>query len=147
MIKAFRGMLADGAEERIKLKTIEGKVGYRMIKLELLPYDPAGQDSESIVKVYDAAQGGGDPNIDFTDSNLLGAAFYRTGAHHGSGGGSSDPVVILERKIFNQDIFINHKDESAAPNAMNYYLELEVIPLSDGAAEFTTIQSLRSSGF
>jgi hypothetical protein len=140
----FRGMLADGAEERIKLATIKGKVGYKIVKFQLLPYDPSGSNSESIVKVFKTAIGGGTSLINFTEQDLLAAAFYSGGSGAAS---PQDLMVIFDNQIFNQDIYINHTDNSSAPQPINYYIELETTPLTDQGAEFTTIQSLRTTAY
>jgi len=141
MIKTFRGLLADGAQDRIRLQTIKGKVGYRIVKFQLLPEDPAGTGGESIVQIWKTNQGTPSEIINFTDSDLLAAGFY-------SGASDSfrpqDVIIIFDNEIFNQDIYISHKDDSTAVN-INYYLELEVIPLDDAGAEYTTLKDLRTS--
>ena len=40
MIKSFRGILADGAEERITLHTNDGKTGYRIVKFQIIVPEP-----------------------------------------------------------------------------------------------------------
>ena len=32
----YKGILADGGQDRIKLSTKQGKVGYKLVKLELI---------------------------------------------------------------------------------------------------------------
>jgi len=48
MIKTFRGLLADGGQDRIRLSTIKGKVGYKIAKFEGFPNTPGVTDYESI---------------------------------------------------------------------------------------------------
>jgi len=45
--------------------------------------------------------------------------------------------------LSNQDIYITNYDGTSA-NTLNYYLELEVIPLDDSGAEYTTLKDMRS---
>jgi len=79
--------------------------------------------------------------INFTNSELLSAAYIETVAGAAEG---VNPVVIFDREIFNQDIYVTHKSQSGS--ACNYYMELEVIPLDDAGAEYTTLKDMRQSG-
>ena len=147
VVKTFRGLLADGGQDHIRLSTIQGKVGYQIVKFELIGYNPSATSNESIVKVWNAEQGAdngsGDPYgfIDFSIPDLLAAGYYSGGS---ASSNPQDVVIIVDRKIINQDIYVTHFDNSSDV-AINYYLELEVIPLSDMAAEYTTIKDLRSN--
>ena len=78
--------------------------------------------------------------IDFSDGNVLAAAFYAGNA--AAFNYPTTQVIIFDREIFNQDIYIGLNDLQS--NTMNYYLELEVIPLSEMAAEYTTIKDIRT---
>jgi len=140
MIKTFRGLLADGGQDRIRLQTIKGKVGYRITKFQVVPTDPGAAIGEHIVKIYKTEQSTVDNIIDFTDSDLLAAAALST---H-SGNLLFNQVIIFDNQIFNQDIYITHNDR-AATAACNYYFELEVIPLDDAGAEYTTLKDMRTS--
>ena len=53
-------------------------------------------------------------------------------------------VIIFDREIFNQDIYISSYDDHGDVN-VNYYLELEVIPLDDAGAEYTTLKDMRKA--
>jgi len=146
MIKTFRGLLTDsspGNQNQIRLSTIKGKVGYKIIKLEIMSETPYDQNAaEHIVKIYKDEQTTIDGVVDFTDSNLLGVAIINnntTGYTY-----PSLPTIIFDTEIFNQDIFISHTDKVNAVSA-NYYLELEVIPLDDAGAEYTTLKDMRST--
>lgn len=142
VVKSFRGQLADGAEDRIRLQTISGKVGYRIVKFQLMTEKPGTTDYEQIVKIFRTSQSSIVEAINFTDSDLLAAGFTEGAAATNFIG---DPMtVIFDNEIINQDIFISHFD---AKNAVpcNYYIELEVIPLSDMQAEYTTIKDLRAN--
>ena len=52
-IKSFRGKLEHGTAgiEQINLHTNDGRVGYRVKKMELLGVDLTGRDQESVFKV------------------------------------------------------------------------------------------------
>jgi len=140
MIKTFRGLLADGGQDRIRLSTVKGKVGYRIAKFQLLFDKPGTQSAEHIVKIYKDEQTTIDGVINFTDSTLLAAGFLSGAA---SPTYPEDLTVIFDTEIFNQDIFITQYDNQTGEKC-NYYIELEVIPLDDAGAEYTTLKDMRS---
>ena len=146
MIKTFRGLLADGGQDRIRLQTIKGKVGYQIINFSLFPSRPGhGADTESTVQIWKEEQSTpsvSSVTVDFTDGSLLAACYLNeaTGASNPAG-----PLVIFfDNEIVNQDIYITHT-EVANSEPVNYYLELEVIPLDDAGAEYTTLKDMRQS--
>ena len=51
MIKTYRGNLADGGQDRIRLKTLKGEIGYKIIKFQAFPID-CNEDMETSVKIY-----------------------------------------------------------------------------------------------
>jgi len=139
VVKTFRGLLADSGQDRIRLQTIKGKVGYRIIKFELLGNLPGAQTQECVVKIYTGEQSSIDAEINFTDSQLVAAGIYHDNA------ASIYPatlITIFDEEIFNQDIYVTARDTEGAQST-NYYLELEVIPLDDAGAEYTTLKDMR----
>ena len=142
MIKTFRGLLADGGQNRISLHTIQGKVGYKIIKLQTVGSTPGATGLESVVKIYNQEQSTIDGAVDFTDANLLAVCTYAR--HEDVLASGESELVIFDTEIFNQDIYITGFDTIGSA-ATNYYMELEVIPLSEMAAEYTTIKNLRAS--
>jgi len=148
VVKAFRGLLADGGQDRISLSTIKGKIGYMIVKFRILSYSPGDANSEHIVKVYSQEQATvptSSGKVDFTDTELLAVAYNKDSASDSSGAYYT-PTVIFDDKIFNQDIYVTHTDNAGAV-ACNYYFELEVIPLDEKGAEYITIKDLRMRGF
>jgi len=141
MIKTFRGLLADGAQDRIRLSTIKGKVGYRVTKFQILRQVPTSS-IDHVVKIFNEKQTTvptSSATIDLTDSTLLAVA-----ALSGTAFGEYDTTIIFDNEIFNQDIFVTHTDNDGS-DACNYYIELEVITLTEQGAEYTTIKDLRSN--
>ena len=133
-------MLADGGQDRIRLQTIRGKVGYKIVKFQLMTEKPGTTDYEQIVKIFKTSQTSIVEAIDFTNTDLLAAGFTEGAAATNFIG---DPMtVIFDNEIFNQDIFISHFDAKGALPC-NYYLELEVVPLDDKMAEYSTLKDLR----
>ena len=142
MIKTFRGQLADGGQDRIRLQTIKGKVGYRISKLDIFPENPGHtSDKELLVQIWKVdttVAAGAGTVVDFSDSDMLAVAYFTevNAPQH------SPTIIIFDKEVFNQDIFITQADQSTG-EAANYYLELEVIPLTDSDAEFTTLKDIR----
>jgi len=139
MIKTFRGLLADLTQERIRLSTIKGKVGYRITKFELMSEQPGVTTVMHVVKIYKSEQSTIDAVINFSDSDLMAAAIWHK---HPSPTYTLSESVIFDQEIVNQDIYITHKD-SDVDESCNYYIELEVIPLDDAGAEYTSLKDMR----
>ena len=140
MIKTFRGRLIDESQNRIRLSTKKGKVGYKIVKFEIMPQLPHSVQQVSVVQVFKVDQSANiSGTVDFSDGNLLAAGIGYFGAH-------SDPqqtsVTMFELEIFNQDIFVTHVDVKSN-QACNYYLEIEVMNLSDNAAVVSTLRDIR----
>ena len=140
VVKTFRGLLADNAVDRIRLQTIKGKVGYRIVKFQLIANEPGAQNYESVVTIQKTTF---TPlaTIDLTDSDILAVGFYA--ANTNSNTYPVSQVLIFDNEIFNQDIYIGLQDLQS--QNMNYYIELEVIPLDDAGAEYTTLKDMRST--
>tara|TARA_Y100000401_G_scaffold101077_1_gene90395 strand:- start:135 stop:581 length:447 start_codon:yes stop_codon:yes gene_type:complete len=139
---SFRNMLADDGQDRIKLTTLKGKKGYRIVKFELMPEKPGAVTQESVVKVYKKEQSSVDGVIDFGDQTILASASYIISDNTGQIWDTST-TIVFENEMFNQDIFITHKDVSTG-QSVNYYLELEVMDISDLQATQLTLKSLRN---
>jgi len=143
MIKTFRGLLADGAQDRIRLQTIKGKVGYRIVKFQLMSDAPGTASYEHVVKIFKSIQSSITGTVNFTDSDVLATA-YLEGSN--STAYNDQQTVIFDQEIFNQDIYVTHTDVAVPATGVNYYLELEVIPLDDAGAEYTTLKDMRQPG-
>jgi len=144
MIKTYRGILNEGGgageQVHLRLGTIKGKVGYRIIKFQGMNTEPGQQNYEATLKIFKSSQAANNNTVDFSDSDLLGVWF----GEGTSAAGPASQSVIFDREIFNQDIFITYLDTSSGTKC-NYYLELEVIPLDDAGAEYTTLKDMRQS--
>jgi len=141
MIKTFRGRLATDGQDHIRLSTIKGKVGYKIIKFELFANTPGATAIEAVYKIFKTKQTTITAIVDFTDSDLLAAAYLAlyNQAYYGS-----DKFTIFDNEVFNQDIYITYVNVLNVQTC-NYYLELEVVPLDDAGAEYTTLKDMRSS--
>ena len=115
-------------------------MGYRIVKFQIMPTTPGVVGQETVCKIWKAEQTTPDGVIDFTDSVILAAAYYQDTA----GGEAQNTTIIFDQEIFNQDIFVTNKDVSGNTEGINYYIELEVIPLTDHAAEYATLKDIRT---
>ena len=106
MIKTFRGLLLDDEQDRIRLSTKKGKIGYKIINFQLMPMNPGNQTNESTMKIYKVVQSTVDEVVDLSDHNILAAAFYVNTSS--SGTASNTTTIIFEQETFNQDIYITH---------------------------------------
>ena len=139
MIKSFRGLLADGEEQRIKLSTMKGLVGYKINKFQVINQNPGSTAVKAVVKIYKTEQGSVDALIDFSAPLLLAAAFYEDNDSvtyvHGK-------TIIFDNEIFNQDIYVT-SSEIQGSETMNYYIELERVKLSEHEAAVATLKDMR----
>jgi len=143
MIKTFRGLIADDTQDTINLHTNDGKTGYRIVKFHVFPADPGNQHYEAILKIYKISQTTITSTVDFSDQTLIGAAFYQDA--EGQAYPSSD-VIVFDNEVFNQDIYITYKATSESTGTpMNYYIELEQMPLDLNESTVATLQSIRNA--
>ena len=140
MIKTFRGLLADDTEAKIRLSTKKGKIGYRIVKFQIMSTTPLTVSTEAIMKVYKITQTNITTIVDFTDGNLLAAALWTSNAS--ADVNPFNEAVIFDREIFNQDIFITFMTGVGSARC-NYYLELETINMTDNAAAVSTLRDIR----
>jgi len=141
MIKTFRGLIADQAQDTIVLHTPDGATGYKIRKLVCMSNNPGVDNLEGILKIYSVSQTG-TPNgtVDFSDTTLLAAAEYH------KDNGSPYPVslnVIFDNMIFNQDIYVTYFDNLTGV-ALNYYLELEQVRLDLNENTVATLKDIRN---
>jgi len=147
VVKTFRGQLDDRAQQRIRLSTIKGKTGYRIVKFLVMPAGAtSGFAYESFIEIWKTEQSAvpSDATPNFSDLDQLACIYYSQ-----SGSAETNPedmTVVFDTEVFNQDIYITHSN-SAGSAAINYYFELEIIPLDDKGAEYTTVKDLRTRGF
>ena len=138
-IKTFRGKMADDVQDIVALHTNDGSIGYRIVKFQAMQADTTKQQ-QSIVKIYKVAQTTQTTEIDFSDNTLLGAIQLVKNDD------TKYPIsesVIFDNEIFNQDIYITHKDGSTG-EPVNYYIELEQIKLDLSENTVATLKDIRN---
>jgi len=143
MIKTFRGLMADGATDTIVLHTNDGSTGYRIVKFELISYDPASQASENTVTVWKTAASAAAATkyIDFSDNTMLASGYIETGPSNEK---AMETTIIFDKEIVNQDIYITNIVGDVASVGINYYLELEQVKLDLGENTVATLKDIRN---
>ena len=141
-IKSFRGLIKDGVQDTIVLHTNDGSTGYRIVKFQLMSndYGTATADGQnSLVKIFKVSQTTIDETLDFSDNTLLAAAsFERTTSL-----ATYSEQIIFDREVFNQDIYVVHKDFTSG-EPVNYYIELEQMPLALDENTVATLKDIRN---
>ena len=143
-IKSFRGLLADGAIEQTHLHTNDGSTGYKIVKFKLMPhiFGAGSGELESIVKIYKTPQTTADELIDFSDNTLLAAAIINNDSN-----ADIYPTVlttVFDNEIFNQDIYVTHKNNHSDAAAVSFYFELEQMKLDLQQNTMATLKDIRN---
>ena len=139
-IISFRGLLPDGEQESIPLTTIRGLIGYKIVKFDIMP-ESVNNAQISTVQIFSIRQGTPTNAIDFSDQTLLAVAVHQNNsstAYPWSGG------IFFDNIIFNQDIYITHQ-ETGATDPVNWYIELEQMPLALDEATVATLKDIRNN--
>jgi len=140
-IKTFRGLMADGSIERIHLKTIDGTIGYKIIKLELMTNRISAASVEHTIQVFSVQPTTASEVINFSNNTLLAAAVTMSRVDAFNAPLTSE--VIFDSMVFNQDIFVTHKDNQSS-EACNYYLELEQVKLDGTETAIATLKNIKN---
>jgi len=145
MIKTFRGLLAQDTQDTILLHTNDGSTGYRITKFQIMNKEAGASaaEMESTVKIYKVSQSTIDAEIDFSENTLLGAA--QLGTHASFGTYAQSTIIIFDKEIFNQDIYITHKNLHSDNAPCNYYIELEQVKLDLNSNTVATLKDMRNT--
>jgi len=143
-IITYKGKLAIGQQEKLRLSTNDGLTGYRINKFQIMPQDPMKSsvgDTSLIAKIYLTDQTGSiTDSVDFSETDLLAVAVYEGSASHNP----ESQYVIFDKETFNQDIFIYIVDPDGATGPGNYYIELEQFKLDINTSTYHTLKNIRS---
>ncbi len=143
VVKTFRGLLADGGQHRLNLHTNNGKTGYRIVKFDVMPNLPGTADYESTVQIFKTEQTSistTTATVDFSNSDLMAALFFGMNMQS-----PESPVqLIIDPEIVNQDIYVTHT-ATTGNQQINYFIELEVIPLASDEATVATLKNIRTN--
>ena len=127
-VHSFRNLLGDGGQDEINLERRNVNLAYRIVKLELMPNN-LNSNQEACVKVFREKQTTLVFDFDFSDTDLLAAAYYTNASAADTY--SEDLTVIFDNTLFSRNIYITHENNASGVK-VNYYIELEEVPV--GAA-------------
>jgi len=123
---SFRGYLADGEQEKIRIQGSVGSIAWRITKFQVIDAGPTTSGPEAVVKIFREQQSGVDVSIDFRNDELLGVAFFK----HGTITSQPDTqVIIFDNSLFVRNIWVTSSEPTDNAN-MNYYIELEEVKVS-----------------
>jgi hypothetical protein len=140
-ILSYRGKMAKDTQEKITLHTLKGKIGYRIKRFEILAENPGTVTSEPAMKIYSKEQSAVTGTFDFTESDLLAAAY--TENQHQSTYLGLPKIIVFDNTVFNQDIYVTYTNLDGT-DPCNYHIELETVDLSDLQSTQLTLKNLRA---
>ena len=137
--KSYRGLIKDGEQQVINLKTNTGLTGYQIRKFQIMPYN-FNEADEYTVQIWKTEQTSIATNQDFSDNRLLAVAYF------GTDGADvvNDSIVIFDNEKFNQNIFVVCKTQSGKD--VNYYIEMDQMKLSLDEQTVATLKDIRNIG-
>ena len=136
---SFKGIIAEGLQERIKLATQNGKRGYKILKFQTISKTPGVNDYETTTKIYTKSQAGAiTTSVDFTEADLLAVSYIQDSSNL-----IMSESVIFDNEVFNQDIYVTSAGVTGTVPT-NYYIELETVELSDTESTQLTLKNLRT---
>jgi len=142
-VHSFRGLLVDGGQDKIRIQGPVGAIAWRITKFEVFPSVPGGTSQQSTVKIYRESQGAPGGSVDFTDNEMLAAAYLgiNDGAYYGTA-----YVIVFDNALFSRNIFVNLFNDLGTPSC-NYYIELEEVKVSAaGMAQLAVAAARRTIG-
>jgi hypothetical protein len=140
---SYKGQLGMGEQEKIKLSTPNGKRGYKVTKFEVIPSTPGVTSAEQICKLYTKKQTTITSSVDFTESDLVGVAYYAN-VNTASSLTSNHETIVFDNEVFNQDVYVTAEDALSGSLPLNYYIEMETVKLSDIQSTQLTLKNLRA---
>jgi len=126
-LHSFRGLLGDGGQDEINLERQNVNLAYRIVKFQVMVTDP-NSNIVSVIKIYREKQTSITTTIDFSDTDLLGAAVLNDDTSFSY---QPAPVIVFDNILFSRNIFVT-QDISGGSGSINYYIEIEEVPV--GAA-------------
>ena len=140
-VHSLRGLLINGGQDKIGIQGSVGAIAWRITKFEILPKDPFNAGTAKyVMKVYRESQSAIDDSVNFTDSELLGAATYMETTDLDQAGYGT---VIFDNALFSRNIYVTHS-ETVSSASCNYYIELEEVKVGKiGMAQLALAASRR----
>jgi len=126
-VHSFRGLLADGEQDEINLERQNLNVAYRIVKFQVMPESTGAGTNEAAVSIWRESQSSAPQEISFKDTDLLGCAYFLRDQGVVAISGTS---IIFDNVLFSRNIYVNYQDAQTSGGNMNYYIELEEVPVN-----------------
>jgi len=142
---SFRGLLADGKQEKIRIEGATGGIAWRITKFQVMTKEPGDTAQDLVVKIYREEQSSvpsSGATIDFEDNELLAAAHYSQSTTNFS----SYLSVVFDNALFSRNIWVTATDNDGSDSA-NYYIELEEVKLSQAGMAQLAVAAARRNRF
>jgi len=141
-IKTFRGELQTGGLDTIRITHKDGKTGYKVKTFEVMPTTGENSLVEGIIQIFTIRQPAAPEAIHFGNNTLIAAATYGDDSNNSY---RFAKAIIFDQVTFNQDIFIYYYNSAGGTVVMNYFIELEQIPLDDVEATAVILKNFRNT--
>jgi len=126
-VHSFRGLLGDSGQDEINLVRQNVNIAYRIVKFQTVNAAPGTQDVESVTQIFREQQSSVVATIDFTNTDLLGISVYRAGSSLGE---PNTKDIIFDNILFSRNIFVTYGNVGAGTDSINYYIEIEEVPVT-----------------
>jgi len=126
---SFRGLLADGAQDKIRIQGATGEIAWRITKFQVMSNSPVSGDHVGITKIWREEQATAAitaTTIDFDNDELLGCALWTQGNLLTE---PQSATIIFDNALFVRNIWVTAVDIDASIG-INYYIELEEVKVS-----------------
>jgi len=140
---SFRGLLADGAQEKIRIQGATGEIAWRITKFQLIHYDPTGDTAENVVCVWREEQSTPlNDKIAFNNNELLAGGYIE---NNSTADIATSVIIVFDNDLFVRNIYVTNVAGESASEGINYYLELEEVKVSAaGMAQLSVAAARRT---
>jgi len=124
-VHSFRGLLGTGGQDEINLERQNVNLAYRIVKFDIFPQSPGTLEYEGIAKIYREEQTSFVGTVDFTETDLLGIAYYSST----NAKATSPLITIFDNTLFSRNIYVSQVANTGS-GSINYYIEIEEVPVN-----------------
>jgi hypothetical protein len=144
-VHSFRGLLADGKQQRIRIQGATGSHAWRITKFNLMLKTFTGNDRVHGVSIWREEQASVSTSaigVDFDNDELLAAGVV---AWDTSQPQLSTQAIVFDNQLFARNIWVTHTEESGG-GLINYYIELEEVKVSQAGMAQLSVAAARRIG-
>ena len=135
---SFRGLLADGGQDRIRIQGPTGNRAWRITKFQIMTEAPLTASGEAMVKIYREHQSSIANTVSFNDDELLAVAIFI----HNDNYQNTQTNIIFDNALFVRNLFVSYASD-AGSNACNYYIELEEVKVGKASMAQLAVAAAR----